>query len=174
LLLLRLPATALVLLIGPSGAGKSTFAARHFLPTEIISSDHCRALICDDASAQHVNAEAFGLVHHLTRLRLGLGRFTVIDATNLQYRARRPFLRLARRFGVSVVALVFDVSLTTCETQNRNRMARVVPEAVLQQHARALEQTLRRLPIEGYAQVYVLDEQNINEVTIERVKSSAS
>ncbi len=173
MLLLRLPANALVLLIGPSGAGKSTFAARHFLPTESISSDHCRALICDDASAQHVNAEAFGLVHHLTRLRLSLGRFTVIDATNLQYRARRPFLRLARRFQVPVVALVFDVSLTTCQAQNRNRVTRVVPAEVLQQHARELEQTLRRLPIEGYTQVYVLDERNINEVTIERVKNSA-
>jgi protein phosphatase len=162
------------LLIGPSGAGKSTFAARHFLPTEAISSDHCRALICDDASAQHVNAEAFGLVHHITRLRLSLGRFTVIDATNLQYRARRPFLRLARRFGVPVVALVFDVSLTTCQIQNRNRVARVVPEEVLQQHARELEQTLRRLPIEGYVQVYALDERNINEVMIERVKNSAT
>ena len=172
MLLLRLPTTVLVLLIGPSGAGKSTFAARHFLPSEIISSDHCRALICDDPSAQQVNAETFGLVHHLTRLRLSLGRFTVIDATNLQYRARRPLLRLARRFGVPVVALVFDVSLSTCQAQNRNRVARVVPEEVLQQHARELEQTLRRLPIEGYAQVHLLNERNINEVVIERVKTA--
>lgn len=168
-MLLRLPATALVLLIGPSGAGKSTFAARHFLPTEVISSDHFRALICDDASAQYVNAQAFGLVHQLARLRLSLGKFTVIDATNLQYRARRPFLRLARRCGAPLVALVFDVSLATCQAQNRNRAARIVPAEVLQQHARDLEQTLRRLSREGYVQVHLLNERNINEVVIERV-----
>lgn len=33
-----LPEQSLVVLIGVSGAGKSTFAARHFLPTEVVSS----------------------------------------------------------------------------------------------------------------------------------------
>ena len=34
-----LPEPCLVALVGPSGAGKSTFAARHFKPTEVVSSD---------------------------------------------------------------------------------------------------------------------------------------
>ncbi len=38
----------LVVLIGASGSGKSTFAACHFLPTETVSSDFCRALVADD------------------------------------------------------------------------------------------------------------------------------
>ncbi|MBL8188496.1 MAG: AAA family ATPase [Acidobacteria bacterium] len=57
--ILEIPVPSLVLLIGSSGAGKSTFAARHFQPTEIISSDRCRAMICDDESDQTINTEAF-------------------------------------------------------------------------------------------------------------------
>lgn len=37
----RFPELALVILVGTSGSGKSTFARRHFLPTETISSDYC-------------------------------------------------------------------------------------------------------------------------------------
>ena len=36
---LTIPDYCLVVLIGASGSGKSTFAARHFLPTEVVSSD---------------------------------------------------------------------------------------------------------------------------------------
>lgn len=158
---IELPTPCLMLLIGPAGAGKSTFAARHFLPTEIISSDHCRALIGDDEAAQHINAETFGLVQHLTRLRLEQGKLTVIDATNLEYRARRPFLRLARRTGVPVVALVFEVALTTCQAQNQARPQRIVPSDILQKHVLALAQTQTRLEREGYAAIYRLNESKL-------------
>ncbi len=39
---IKIPELSLVVLIGISGSGKSTFAARHFRPTEVISSDFCR------------------------------------------------------------------------------------------------------------------------------------
>jgi predicted kinase len=35
----KFPELSLVVLIGASGSGKSTFARKHFLPTEVISSD---------------------------------------------------------------------------------------------------------------------------------------
>lgn len=158
---IELPIPCLVLLIGPSGAGKSTFAMRHFQPTEIISSDHCRALICDDATAQNINAETFGLVHHLTRLRLQQGKLTVIDATNLEYRARRPFLRLARQIGVPVIAVAFEITLTTCLAQNQIRRQRIVPPAVVQTQAAELSQTQARLEHEGYGGIYRLNENNL-------------
>lgn len=167
---IELPNPCLTLLIGPSGAGKSTFAARYFRPTEIISSDHCRALICDDEAAQHINAETFGLVQHLAQLRLQQGKLTVIDATNLEYRARRPFLRLARRCGVAAVAMVFEVALTTCQAQNQTRNNRVVPAAVVQKQAVELAQTQARLAREGYAGIYRLNESNLAAVTVVRIK----
>jgi protein phosphatase len=45
---IEIPDFSLVVLIGASGSGKSTFAAKHFLPTEVISSDRCRGPLCDD------------------------------------------------------------------------------------------------------------------------------
>jgi len=60
---IKLPDFSLVVLIGASGSGKSTFAARHFLPTELISSDHGRALVSDDESDQNATADAFDLVN---------------------------------------------------------------------------------------------------------------
>lgn len=39
---LAVPDLSLVVLIGATGSGKSTFAARHFRPTEVLSSDFCR------------------------------------------------------------------------------------------------------------------------------------
>jgi protein phosphatase len=42
---ISLPELALVLLVGPSGSGKSSFARKHFLPTEVVSSDFCRGLL---------------------------------------------------------------------------------------------------------------------------------
>ena len=44
---IELPDPSLVVLIGPSGSGKSSFAARHFRPTEVLSSDVCRGLFSD-------------------------------------------------------------------------------------------------------------------------------
>lgn len=169
LLHIEIPDPALVLLIGSSGAGKSTFAARHFSPTEVISSDRCRAMICDDESDQGINAEAFGLLHHIARLRLARQRLTVIDATNLQYRARRPFLRMARAHRLPVVALVFDISLATCLRQNQTRSQRLVSEHVLAQHQQQLTTTLPRLAQEGYRRIYLLDETGIHHAALAKI-----
>lgn len=48
------PKLSLVVLIGPSGSGKSTFARKHFLPTEVLSSDWCSALVADDENDPRV------------------------------------------------------------------------------------------------------------------------
>ena len=47
--LIDIPDFSLVVLIGATGAGKSTFASRWFRPTEVVSSDTCRAMVSDDA-----------------------------------------------------------------------------------------------------------------------------
>lgn len=56
---LTIPELSLVVLIGPSGAGKSTFAQRQFRPTEVLSSDACRALVADAETDQAATPEAF-------------------------------------------------------------------------------------------------------------------
>lgn len=165
---LIIPDPSLILLIGPAGAGKSTFARRFFQPTEIVSSDHCRALICDDESNQEVNARAFDLLHRIARLRLGLRRLTVIDATNLQYQARRRLLRIASQHQLPAVAIAFKVSLATCFANNRARPHRTVGEETIRQHASEFSRALASLESEGYQSIFVLDEKELVNAAVER------
>jgi predicted kinase len=102
-------------------------------------------------------------------LRLAHGRLTVVDATNLQYRARRPLLRIARANRVAIVAVVFDVSLQTSLSNNRARPDRFVNEEAIRQHFEELSRTRLRLNREGYQNIYLLDEAAIGAVEVERI-----
>src|SRR5579871_2578818 len=116
-----IPKLSLVVLIGPSGSGKSTFARKHFLPTEILSSDACRGMVCDDETNQTVSKEAFEILHFIAAKRLALGRLTVIDATNVQPEARKPLLALARQYHCLPVAVVVNIPEKVCHERNQSR-----------------------------------------------------
>ena len=118
---LTVPELSLVVLIGPSGSGKSTFAARHFKPTEVLSSDFFRGLIADDENDQSATKVAFETLHFVAAKRLEAGRLTVIDATNVQPEARRPLLELARQYHCLPVAIVLDLPERLCHERNQLR-----------------------------------------------------
>ena len=152
---ITLPRSALVVLIGPPGAGKSTFAARHFSPTEVVSSDACRALVADDQGDMAATAAAFRVLHAIARERLRAGRLVVIDATNVQASSRKPLAAAAARFGRPMVGVVFDLPLQLCLARIDERRARAVPpDAVRRLHAH-LKASLARLPEEGFEAVHV-------------------
>jgi len=150
--------------------GKSTFAARHFKPTEIVSSDRLRAIISDDENDQGVNRAAFGLLHRIVRARLALGRLTVVDATNLETSARRRLLRIARDYRTPVVAIAFDFPLEKCLKQNRARAQRGVDEDVVLRHAAQIQKARARLAVESYARIHVLNETNVDDAQIKRAR----
>ena len=83
-LLITLPRRNLLVLCGPAGSGKSTFAAQRFGRTIIVSSDHCRELVCDDINNQYANRDTFDLFHYIIHKRMFNGRFTVADSTALK------------------------------------------------------------------------------------------
>jgi protein phosphatase len=56
---LTIPELANIALAGPSGSGKSSFARKHFRPTEVLSSDFCRGLVCDEENSQAATNDAF-------------------------------------------------------------------------------------------------------------------
>ena len=152
---IKLPEFALVLLVGPSGAGKSTFARRHFAPTEVISSDHCRALVCDDENEQSVSADAFDILHLITAKRLKAGRLSVVDATNVQAEARKSLLALARHHHCPTVAIVLDMPLWLCLERNTQRLDRDLAERVIRNQRGQLLETLQGLAKEGYRQIHL-------------------
>ena len=155
-MIVRVPAGALVVLIGASGSGKSTFAARHFAPTEVLSSDAFRALVADDPNEQGATPDAFDILHRVADRRLRRRRVTVIDATNVERSARRGLLAIAKRRRSPSVAVVLDVPLELCLERNRRRRDQQVPEVALRrQHTRA-QRSAPGLADEGFGAVYRL------------------
>ena len=107
---ISIPKLSLVVLVGPSGSGKSTFARKHFLPSEVLSSDYCRGLVSDNENDQSATPDAFEVLHFVAAKRLARGRLVVVDATNVQQEARAPLVALARKYHVLPVAIVFDLT----------------------------------------------------------------
>ncbi|MFC5252165.1 polynucleotide kinase-phosphatase [Streptomyces nigrescens] len=169
---LAVPDLSLVVLIGATGSGKSTFAARHFRPTEVLSSDFCRGLVSDDENDQSASGDAFDVLHFITGKRLAAGRLTVVDATNVQSEARAQLVRLAREHDVLPVAIVLDMPEQVCAARNAARADRAgLPRRVIQRHQRELRRSLRHLEREGFRKVHVLrgpEEVESAEVVTER------
>ncbi|OYV35509.1 MAG: polynucleotide kinase-phosphatase [Rhodospirillales bacterium 20-64-7] len=153
---IKLPDFSLVVLIGASGSGKSTFAARHFLPTEIISSDHCRGLVSDDETDQNATTDAFDLVNTIASKRLARRRLTVIDATSVRPEDRKHLVDLARRYHALPVAIVFDIPEAACVARNQARTDRKIPDQVVRGHVQRLRRSLRGLDREGFRGVHVI------------------
>ncbi len=151
-----LPDPCLVVLVGASGSGKSTFAARHFKPTEVISSDFCRGLVADDENDQSATTDAFAVLHFIAGRRLANLRLTVVDATNVQREARAPLVRVAREHDLFPVAIVLDMPEALCHERNQGRTDRAFGEHVVRQHRSQLRRSLRGLQREGFRRVWVL------------------
>jgi protein phosphatase len=164
-----LPQFALVLLVGASGSGKSTFASKHFLPTEVISSDWCRAAVSDDANDQSATKDAFELLHYLAAKRLRAMKLTVIDATNVQPESRKSLIELAREHDCLAVAIVFDLPERVCQDRNRSRPDRDFGPHVVRQQMQQLRRSLRSLQREGLRYVWTFSSvEEVDQATITR------
>jgi polynucleotide kinase-phosphatase len=153
---LAIPDMALVVLVGASGSGKSTFAARHFAPTQVLSSDFCRGLVANDENDQSATSDAFDVLHYVAGKRLAAGRLTVVDATNVQRDARAPFVALAREHNVLPVAIVLDTPESECVRRNADRPDRDFGAHVVHRQCAELRRSLRFLAKEGFRRVHVL------------------
>ena len=166
---LEVPALSLVVLVGVSGSGKSTFARRHFRPTEVLSSDACRALVSDDENDQAATADAFDVLHYIAGKRLAAGRLTVVDATSVQPQARRPLVALAREHDVLPVAIVFDLPERLCIERNAARPDRPFGAEVVRRQSDQLRRGLKGLQREGFRTVHMLrSPSEVDAATISR------
>lgn len=168
---IEIPEFALVALIGSTSSGKSTFAKKHFLPTEILSSDFFRGMVSDDENNQKVSHDAFDLLFYAANKRLSLMRTTVIDATNVQASARKQIIDLAKEQNVHCVAIVLNLPEKILQARNAARPDRGYPEHVIRKHVTDLRRSLNGLKREGFRFVYILNSQeDIDNVEIVRTK----
>jgi protein phosphatase len=165
---LEIPNLSLVLLVGASGSGKSTFAARHFLPTEVISSDFCRGLVSDDENDQAATPAAFELLNFIASKRMQAGRLTVIDATNVKREDRARLVALARTYHFLPVAIVFNLPERLCQERNAGRPDRDFGPHVIRNQTRELRRSLRGMRKEGFRQLHVLSAEDVDAATIVR------
>jgi protein phosphatase len=151
----KIPELALVVLVGPSGSGKSTLARTLFKPTEVLSSDFCRALVSDDENNQAATNDAFEVLHFIAAKRLRAGKLTVIDATNVQPEARKSLITLAREYHCLPVALVLDFPERLCRDRNTGRADRNFGDHVIRNQCSQLRKSLRNLEREGFRHVSI-------------------
>jgi predicted kinase len=115
--------------VGLPGSGKSTWAKQQGVA--VLSSDHLRYLLADDENDQTIHADVFASLRYVLRRRLQLRRpLTIIDATNLSLRERRPYIKTAQLYDAQVEAMFFDTSVEVCKERNRGR-PRVVPDEII-------------------------------------------
>ena len=168
---IEIPEFSLVAMIGVTSSGKTTFAHKHFLSTEVLSSDFFRAMVCDDENNQNVSKDAFDLLYYAANKRLDRMKTTVIDATNLQQSARKQVIDLAHEQNVHAVAIVLNLPERELLKRNKERAERNFPERVVKKHCTDLKRCIRHLKKDGFRFVYVLNSQEeIDSVEIVRTK----
>ncbi|HEY4049667.1 MAG TPA: polynucleotide kinase-phosphatase [Acidobacteriaceae bacterium] len=166
---LGIPELSLVLLVGPSGCGKSSFCRKHFLPTEVVSSDFCRGLVADNENDQAATGDAFDLLHAIVRKRLARGKLAVVDATNVQPESRKPLIELAKEYHAFAVAIVFDLSERLCHERNAGRPDRQFGPHVVRNQSQQLRRSFRGLEHEGIRYVYKFSSpEEVDAAVIER------
>ena len=168
---LVIPRQTLIVLCGPAGSGKSTFAQRfvkrHYAQgcraTTIVSSDYCRALICDEVTNQQINRDTFDLFYYIIQKRMFQHSLTIADSTALTPDARHRLVDMARRQRFTTCLIVFNMSLQTCIARDREaKRGRVVGEQVIAYHIKQLQRALREFPHEGWDQIHILDDQHLD------------
>src|SRR5690606_34462194 len=149
---------AIVVLCGAAGSGKTTFVRRHFLPSQILSSDFCRQLVCDRVDwSPHVSPAAFRVLHTILEERLRHGLLTVVDSTAVLPVHRSHYIKLARRFRAPVVLIVMNIGDQVCIDRDRRRPQRVGERAIITQWE-LLQNGLERVDQEGFSAGYMLGE----------------
>ncbi len=171
-----LPERTLIVLCGPAGAGKSTFArtfiaqfkGHGYRETSIVSSDYCRALICDDETNQQVNKDTFDLFYYIIHKRMFQGRLTIADSTALQADARQKLLDLAAKHQYYTCLFLFNMSLETCLRYDQHQTrGRIVGEDVIRYHLGLLQSAIQDVPAEGWKVIHIIDEDHLYpEITL--------
>jgi F420-dependent oxidoreductase-like protein len=147
-----LPSPCLVVLVGASGAGKSSWAATHFAPDQVVSSDRLRAVIGEGEEDLAASEDAFALLEQIVAHRVRRRLTTVVDTLGLDPERRAGWVRTARAAGLTTAAVVFATPVGECRTRNRAR-GKSVPDGILSQQVKRVTEQRAALDGEGFDHV---------------------
>jgi len=122
----------LTIMMGVSGSGKTTIAKKiaKELNAVYVSSDEIRKELWGNENEQKNPMRVFWVAEYRTNLALSTGQKVVVDATNLNRKARKPFTMLGRAYGVPIKCVVVNVPVEVAKERNKERK-RVVPDEVI-------------------------------------------
>ena len=136
-----IPAGSVALLSGPPGSGKSSLKAKakgfRDLDQAWLCTDDIRRQVLGtvteldengeefDDIPQSANLEVFNILSQMLKARLNHGRTCIIDATTLNDAERKPFVQLAKSYGVPCKVLILDTSVEDCLAANEKRRTKV-------------------------------------------------
>jgi F420-dependent oxidoreductase-like protein len=147
-----LPTPCLVVLVGAAGSGKSTWAAEHFTPDEIVSSDRLRAVVGVAEDDLEATDDAFALLDTIVEHRLRRRLTTVVDTLGLDDDRRAGFRATAEAHGIPCVAVAFAVDADEARARNRDR-PHPIPAPALKQQLSRFAAVQPRLEDEGFHRV---------------------
>jgi predicted kinase len=146
----NLPDPCVVVLVGPGAAGKSTWAAAHFPPSAVISSDALRALVGTGEDDLAASTDAFAVLDDVVDRRLERTLTTVIDTLGLDPARRRRYLATAKANKLPCVAVAFDTPAAECRARNRARAQKRIPADALTAQLKAWPRVRESLDGEGF------------------------
>ena len=144
----------LVVLVGPSGSGKSTWAATHFAPNQIVSSDSLRATVGFGESDLAASADAFAILHQIVEARCRRRLTTVVETLGFDTALRLAMRTMAAANNIECHAVVFDTPPDVCRERNRSR-SRVVPASVLTSQFSTMKQVRPLVESEPFERVHI-------------------
>jgi predicted kinase len=131
----------IIVLVGIPGSGKTTLARTRFPNHSRINLDTLRSRNKEDAEI---------------RTCIMNGKDIIIDNTNTTIKARKKYVEIAKLFGYSIRAIVFQIPIELALERNASRKGKErVPEPVLKMYHRMLQRPTEQ---EGFDRVEVITE----------------
>lgn len=170
---IEIPEFSLVILIGASSSGKTTFAHKHFLQSEVLSSDKFREIVSDNENDQSCSKDAFDILYYIAHKRLVNRKLTVIDATNTNPQTRNDLLKIAKDHDAKVCAIILNLPEKTIldNFENRSDKRSIDVSDILIQIKKVKRVIKDITKSNGYRNIYEITSlDQLNDISITRTK----
>jgi predicted kinase len=161
-----------LMLIGIPASGKTAYR-KTLSNFKAVCPDEIRRKIFHVVFDQSVEPEVWKVTELQVSHHLRNRRNVVLDATNLISFYRRPFLRMANKFGAQIKAVIFNTPLEVCLKRNKERKEDTDEKVVKMMHRQF--QDLMKDPSQLYEEgfddiiIYRYENGKINEKRILKI-----